>query len=244
MVSIKPILKCSDDDKKNFRKSQCLLTISVGQEAHEGEKFASTIELVNNSFESCIILIDDSLQRHTMALMSDKGADYFYKKSIDEGNAWLHRNKKFYEKLSILNKIIRWDLWLYHKDFFAQQKIIKDLLVSSEQYKKAFGDTIDEFLTRYTRRLSSYNGFNSKKAYLLCMDYLIEECTALCLWKELQCQYEVYPGKRNFAMIKTHERFILDTNLSLLHAVYIKFKNKKQLSPQNFNLLEKDLMPI
>jgi hypothetical protein len=46
-MSYKTVFKCSDSDKEKFKTSQCLLTISVGQEAHEGEKFAA-IEFVNS----------------------------------------------------------------------------------------------------------------------------------------------------------------------------------------------------
>ena len=65
----------SETEKSKFCSSQCFLTISVGQQTHEGERFESTMELVNASFQSCILCIDDSLQRHTMALNTDKNAD-------------------------------------------------------------------------------------------------------------------------------------------------------------------------
>ena len=69
----------SDDVKSQFKKSRCLLTISVGQATHEGELFAATMDLINASFKSCVLLIDDSLQRHTMAFNTAEKADFFMK---------------------------------------------------------------------------------------------------------------------------------------------------------------------
>lgn len=39
----------------------CLITISVGQIVHEGEKFKAVLELVNNSFKKCTIAVCDTL---------------------------------------------------------------------------------------------------------------------------------------------------------------------------------------
>lgn len=232
MSKLKPVFKCPDKFKERFKQSTCLLTISVGQEVHEGEHFQTTVNLVNNTFDTCIMLIDDSLQRHTMALNSTDDAASFYQASIKAGDDWLERNKVHYEQLSILNKIIRWDHWLFHPNYKAQQQKIESLKKSDSSYQNAFNHTVDEFLNRYYRRLKNNSNFNLKRAELLCHNYLTEECTALCLWPELNCQFEVYPSPRNFVMDQTHKRFITPTYPSLLHAVSIKFKNRKQLKPQ------------
>jgi hypothetical protein len=239
MSTARPVFRyISDEDKKKFSQSQCLLTISVGQEVHESEKFETTVDLINSSFDSCILLIDDSLQRHTMALYSGEDADFFYNASIKAGNEWLEKNKKYYEKLTILKKIIRWDDWLQHEKYLEQQTKIKDLIEKNKSYKEAFSLTIDDFLKRNHERLSRRNNYNLQRAEKLCLDYLIEECTALCLWVEMNCTFEVYPGRRNLAMAETHKHFILTKDVDLLHAVGIKFKNRKQLKAQQFRTSE------
>lgn len=234
---IKPVFKCADAYKETFKYSRCLLTISVGQEVHEGDKFAATIDLVNASFDSCIMLIDDSLQRHSMALNTEKDADYFYEISLKEGDLWLERNEQYYRNLTILEKTIRWDTWLKHPNYNQQQNKIKLLLDDNPTYKFAFEETVKEFLRRYCQRMDSTK-LSLERARLLCFDYLIEECTALCLWSELNCHFEVYPSRRNLAMSETHKHFVLPKYLNLLHAVSIKFKNRKQLQPQRFELLQ------
>ena len=59
MSQIKPVFRCDEHLKRRFNKSKCLLTISVGQEMHEGEKFLSTIALVDRCFDACVMLVDD-----------------------------------------------------------------------------------------------------------------------------------------------------------------------------------------
>ncbi len=51
--------------KKKFKDSCCLLTISIGNGQHESLKFKSTLELVSKSFKSCMIAVCDTLQRYT-----------------------------------------------------------------------------------------------------------------------------------------------------------------------------------
>lgn len=238
MGRIKPVFKCKESDKGTFENLQCLLTISVGQEVHEGEKFAATIELVENSFKSCIMLIDDTLQRHTMALDSKENADFFYEKSLREGDLWMVRNEQYYNNLTILTKIMRWEEWLNHTSYNAQQNMLKELIGNDSYYRHAFEFTINEFLTRYYQRLTEKIDFDMTRARQLCFEYLLEECTAMCLWPETNCHYEVYPSNRNLAMDETHKRFVLPKYPKLLHAVAIKFKNRKQLKPQCFEVLQ------
>ena len=238
---MKSVLKCNENYKDKFKASRCLLTISVGQEAHEGEKFLSTIKTVNNSFLSCILLVDDSLQRHTMALDSKQDADDFYEFSLKCGDEWLERNSESLRELTILENIIRWDKWLTYKNYIEQHKNIEKLLSTDAEYKKSFEEAIEVFLNRYHSRLKNSSVFDFKRAHRLCLDYLIEECTSLCLWPELECHFEVYPGQRNSAMRDTHKKFVLDVYPSLLHAVYIKFKGRHQFKPQCLKLNTMDI---
>jgi len=231
MSSIKPVFKCPEEFKNIFSQSRCLLTISVGQEAHEGEKFATTVDLVNRSFGECTMLIDDSLQRHTMALNTEKNAEDFYDISMLEGDAWLNRNSRIYNRITIPLNIIRWNQWLFHENFQSQQKKIIELISQDLEYSNAFLETVQEFLRRYCNRTEP------SQVDQLCMNYLLEECTAMSLWPELNCHFEVYPSKRNFAMAATHQRFVLPDYPDLLHSIAIKFKNRKQLKPQCFEAL-------
>lgn len=97
--------------------------------------FACTMELINNYFGSCVLLVDDTLQRHTMALNTPGDADFFYNIALEEGDMWLERNKKYYSKLTIPTKIMRWDFWLNHLQFNTTRHAIIKLTETDPVYK-------------------------------------------------------------------------------------------------------------
>lgn len=230
----------SDSEKIKFGASRCLFTISVGQQTHENEHFRSTVDLLNTSFKSCIMLVDDTLQRHTMAIEQEKDPDFFYETSITEGDLWLERNEKYYGQLQNLEKIIRWDNWLNHPNFNAQRDSILQLIDSDDAYKTAFQSSVDEFVAKYLARLKNPSSFDTERAKRLSFNFILEECAALCLWQELECAYEVYPNLHNQAINETRARFVLSNRPDLLNTVTLGFRNAAQLAPQKFVCLEQN----
>lgn len=227
---------------EKFNSATCMLGISVGQEYHEGEKFSSTVNLVSRSFSGYKVMLYDTLQRYTMAIDSLNTTEYFHGFALREGDRWLDRNKGCYENDSKFIEVIRWDYWLNHPDFASKKEEVLALMSQDMDYKKSFEITAKKFIDRYLNRFTDKSSLpNIERAYNLCMEYLIEECSALCLWPEAQVDYEVYPNRRNPAMDATHRCIVLKDNPGKLHSVGIKFKRKGQLSPQKFELItEKD----
>ncbi len=239
MQKIKAVFRnIADSTHAQFKNSRCLLTISVGQATHEGEMFEATMELINASFDSCILLIDDTLQRHTMALNKPEEADYYNNIALQEGELWLARNKKYYSSLTIPIKIMRWDFWLNHPKFNAKRNEIIQLTENDLAYKSTFVHSIEAFLKKYCERLVDTTHFDIEKARRLSFDFVVEECTALSLWPELFCHYEVYPNRHNKAIEESRKRFVLAHYPNLLHAVTIGFKNAQQIRPQQFTLIQ------
>jgi hypothetical protein len=234
---VKTVFKRADGYKDLFKYSHCLLSVSVGQQYHEDELFESTINLINDSFASCTISLYDSLQRHTMALNSPKEPEYFHDIAAIEGKLWLERNEKYYSKLKTLKKIVRWDQWLNHSDFISQQKKITSLINEDSSYANVFVTTIDSYLTKYQSRLNDPSNFDINRAKRICFNYIVEECTVLCLWPELECQFEIYPNKHNDAMEETRRCLIHINHPNILQAVQITFRGAKQAKPQSFALL-------
>jgi hypothetical protein len=227
-----------DSTRAQFKNFQCLLTISVGQATHEGEMFAVTMELINASFGSCVLLIDDTLQRHTMALNKPEEADFYNNIALQEGELWLERNKQYYSSLTIPTKIMRWDFWLNHPEFNTKRKEIIELTKSDPAYKATFVHSIEAFLNKYCERLVDPIYFDIQKARRLSFDFVVEECTALSLWPELMCHYEVYPNRHNKAIEESRKRFVLPHYADLLCPITIGFKNARQIQPQKFNLIQ------
>ena len=239
MPSIRALFKnTSTEAAEEFKGARCLLLISVGQEAHEGERFSSTVDLINHSFQECYILLYDTLQRYTMALSSMLSPGEFQEIAGKEGDLWLKRNHIFCNKLSILKKVLRWDQWLQHPAFLTHLDYLKRLLELDPAYKASLEATVDHYLERYTKHLINLSHFDLKRAQALCLDYLLEECAVLCIWPELGCQFEVYTNWHNQAFIETKKRIISPQYPNLLRSVRIGFRHAKQVKPQRFIQLE------
>lgn len=227
--------KCDKEDFAVFEHSTFLLNISVGQEIHESGKFLTTIGLLNKHFKrGGTILIDDSVQRHTMKLNSNKSEQELYDLSVLEGDRWILRNKKYYEQLNMDYEIVRWDKWLFHPKYECKRKMIRDAYNHNLHYRTSINKAIDVFLARYLKRDLEVN-ISNEEAFDLCLNYLVEECAIFCLWVEGGYNFEVYPGKRNLAFCATYEMFVQPSYPHLLKPVSIKFKNRKQLKPQRFS---------
>ncbi|MBY0544003.1 MAG: hypothetical protein K2Q14_00460 [Gammaproteobacteria bacterium] len=239
MAKVKAFLKFNNEqNQSDFSHTKCLLSISIGQQSHEGEMFESTIELVNQNFGSCAISLYDSLQRYTMALQSSKSPEFFHAVATKEGDLWIKRNKKYLDQLNKLEVICRWDMWLQHPTFTRYRKELKDLINTDDEYKAVFDQTVEKYLDKYCSQLMKTPAFDKTRVKNLCLEYVVEECAVLRLWPELQCQYEAYPGIHNAAMEETRRRFVTIEHFDLLQPLTIKFRNAPQLRPQRFELFE------
>ena len=234
-LSRKAVFKCDEEYKKRFKNSTCLLTISVGQEVHEGEKFFITTELVSKNFKEVIVLVDDSLQRHSLRIFKNMSDLDAYNHCINLGEQWLLRNQTILSNLPKGTKIIRWDKWLNHENFNSYKNKILNEYKSNPIFKQAIDHSTNQFMDRLIKRAVKL-AVTHQEANALCFDYLIEECTALCLWQELDIDFEVYPNKRNSAMSATHEIFIQPQSANKLLPVAIKFKNRSQFKPQSMSI--------
>lgn len=218
---------CPISDRQLFKFSKCFMPISVGQAVHEGNKFLATVKRINSSFEACTILVDDTIQRHTLKITQPpKNEDeekQLYLKSLREGDEWLIRNNRYLEQFEIPLTVIRWDKWLSHPKFSSQSVVINELYTNNKYYFEAVNQSIDDFLNRFLMRQEN-SAANYKTAFEYCLDYIKEECTALCLWVEEECEFEVYPSGRNKAMIATYELLIKPFYPDLLRSVSLYFK--------------------
>lgn len=211
------------EERKEFPSASCLLPISVGQPIHEGDKFAATLKLINSSFKQCTILVDDSVQRHTMGIINDLEPEALYRRALDEGTHWLSRNDYVINQLSIPYEIKRWDDWFNSIHFFASYERVKAHYETNTDYKKAIDANINEFLTRYLKNHPDIS-VNDLRAQQLCLDYLLEECAVMCLWPQGKYDFEVYPSGRNQAMAATFEHLIKPITPHYLRAVALRFK--------------------
>lgn len=227
------------EERKLFPQSSCLMPISVGQAIHEGEKFAAVIKLINTSFKQCTILVDDSVQRHTIGIMNHASSDELYQLAVKEGDDWLKRNEMAYNQLTIPFEIMRWDDWYNSQNYINSHVRVQKEYDSNELFRQAMHANIDDFLTRYLSRFSTKD-VDSERAFQLCLDYLIEECSVMCLWTEKAYDFEVYPSGRNKAMAATYKYLIKPHYPDYLRPVALRFKKyPAKATEENLKIIQK-----
>lgn len=209
-------------DLKQLKKSTCILSISVGQPAHEGDKLAATIKLVEQTFGSCIIMVCDSLQRHTLYIFKncdDKPDIHTYANQL--GDDWLKRNAQAIAQLHIPYKISRWDEWLSHKLYRNQKQVVDELFIYDQEFKSSVQNFTNEFISRCHKRKQI--GFDFERLYSASLEYAKEECAVMPLWIEEKAAFELYPGNRPKPLNIAYKHFVQDKNL--LVWLKIRFRN-------------------
>jgi tRNA-dependent cyclodipeptide synthase len=236
--AVKVNFRVSPEDKPNLQGARCITHISVGQDYHEGEKFAETMHLINQTFSSCKTMLCDSLQRHTLKLtFPELDEDALYEKAMQAGDKWLDRNQAVFKSMTIPHQIIRWDTWLKHPDYPKNREIIEKLYANNTQYQQAVKKTIDKFLLRFQKRNAD---FNYEKGYRTCLPYLLEECSIIIpLWVHENCEFIIYPRPRTDAMETTYRLLVQKDYPHLLRPVALKFNKRGSESPYSQNASQK-----
>jgi hypothetical protein len=216
--------QCSEEDRKLFPHAQAQVTISVDQPIHYGAKFHATMNLVKNHFKACTIMVDDTVQRYTYAILHpEKSEEELYEMSHNKGNAWIAENIHTLSSLNIPCRVIRWEHWLNHDKFPQMLKTVRNFYDTNDEYRAAVRSSIDAYLKRFIR---THENIDHEKAFQYCEAYLQEECAGMALWPELGCQFEIYPSGRNEAMEATYQHFIYPNNPELLKIIGLRFVKK------------------
>jgi hypothetical protein len=230
-------LKCSftgvtDEKKQNFNNQRALLAVSVNNIQKNINRFSAILKLIFQYFENCTIIVGDTLQRHTLAMQSDKETTVCYDDVIALGDEWLAAHEKICKGYEGRIKIVRWDEWLNHPSFEESKLMIMDEMQKDSAYKQYFTESIDAYLNRYENRLTPANTFNRKKAESLCWDYLIEECAVFRLWPSTESHFVIYDGTYPSAMKETFIRFINQQQSYPFDLLNIYFNDGEIREPQ------------
>ena len=189
--SVKAKFLRNAEEKKYFSQSKCVLLISVGSPAHEGEKFSALLRIVNTAFKACDILVCDTLQRHNMIEYSSNEA---YKISLEAGAAWVERNRKYLKCLTIPHEIHHWNRYIECPQFNKYYIKTAKAYSNDKDIHKAIDDTVDEYIRR-----KKPDADKSTRMRESSRRYLIEENSVLMYhfannFSELNYSYVVYPG--------------------------------------------------
>lgn len=223
----------SEHDKSVFKKSTCLLLVSVGQEAHEGSRFDATVSLINQTFQNCVVSLYDTIQRYTMSFRTQLPPSELKDNAQYEGDLWLIRNSKYLSKLTIPYSTKRWEDWIDHPLYYKHLDLIKSTYKYDYIYRDAFEAATNKYIKRYKSN-NLHSAISIARMKNICLDYLMEECAVLSLWSELDYLFEVYPNPHNDAIEATRDIIINKINNKNIRPVTIRFSNAGQLKPQKF----------
>ena len=232
----------SYDLSNNF--NSCILTISVGQNVHEGEKFKATLNLINKNFKKCTIGVCDTLQRHSIAMLAGLEGDVLYEIAKKDGDQWIDRNIEYCKKyLAIPFEIIRWDNWLRDEKY----KLYREQVNFLYNTDKVFVSIIEKLAIEFNNRLKKrdYN-LDEEKGLKLSTEYLLEECAVMSIWYEEGYNVDVYPAIRNEAIEYCFSIIMSQYYNHLLLPAGVNFrKNNRQDSLVSELVLQKilDIMP-
>lgn len=194
MSRIKVRFNCPAEYKSQFAISRCLVSISVGQAKHEGEKFKATLEKVDQCFSHCTIMVADTLQRFNFKMFHPHlSSNQARQMAYHAGDEWLMRNKEAIANLSIPYEIIRWDEWLAHSKFKLCKLLIDELYENNEAFRRSLHQAGSEFLLRLSAQGKILNQI---EAYKQSLEFIKEECAVQVLMVKRQFDFELYPSLR------------------------------------------------
>lgn len=203
----------------DLSNKSCILLISVGKKYHEAERLEETIQLINRSgFSSCMIAVNDTLQRHNFIDMSDEDA---YDYALRLGDEWLTRNMKYIHKLKAKTTIVRWQESLQHPLYEAYYQKLLIAYRDNPVYKNAIDSTANAFINRQP------NSENADIMFRKAIEYLLEECPIIMpLWALDQYDYIIYPKPMTSAMSTTRDLFVDENHQQFVNWLSLKIQLK------------------
>jgi len=176
-----------------WRKHEiCEFGISPGHLSHEGDKLESLLDWGQKNFSKCIINLSDSLYRHNYqaAGLHEIPA---YKASLEAGEKWIFQNKKILDNYkNFIEKLFRWDRWIYHADYSKIKSDIDDYYKNNAAFRESIQEDIKDFLDRKIRQGAEID-LNNASIYF--KNYLLEEASCYVIIGRSYNPARIYPGK-------------------------------------------------
>ncbi len=238
-----------EEDKDFLKARSCIVSISVGHEAHEDEKFRATMKMVNLRFKKCVISVSDILQRYSISAKDplQRSPEEFYEYSKELGDEWLERNIPIIEEeLKIPYEIMRWDDYVKNPKFQDRHKQVIDLFENNHEYQDVIKKTARDFLTRSFVDLNI--NISPERFCKLSEEYLLEESAAFLEWVDKKYDYELYPSMIGAFIKKTFDLLMPEESKNIAHRLKIKFekiaKEKEPLLESKVAISLENIMEI
>lgn len=169
-----------------------MISISQGQEAHEGAKLEALLDWGVTNHKFCLLNISDTLHRHNL-IRNGMDADSAATAAYRLGNEWMQRNAAALDKYRHrFYRIHRWNDWLHHPEFNIVHDAVQSYFIHNPGFRQAAMADIESFTTRkgaQAENTSPEARFNSTR------DYLLEETAAYIIMSRTYAANRAYPAK-------------------------------------------------
>jgi len=194
--------------------SKILFSVSINEPEQSGQDFYEMVKLVleNESIDSGILLITDTLQRHTLKMKEIISDESALSNSVKLGDTWLKNNEDAINLL-LENKnfeIKRWsELTGDYKDELEEKlNLILDFYSSNKEFRDNVNSRAGQAVKKIKTDLK-YSGENIPgKLFENAKSYILEECAMrIVLGNTLQCDYEIYKTQLSKAMRLAYKEY-------------------------------------
>ena len=198
------------------------MEISVGQEYHEDQKLAVSMDWARENFANRYIILGDTTQRYNMMFTHGLDEETAHMLSKTKGDEWIKRNSRYLNGVNIT----RWDDWKNMKEYSETHKKVMILYKNNQAFHAAVRQGCEDFWIRQNYPESEKMRFIAHST-----TYLLEETAVFALaYKELG-GISAYPG--NFLdmlqMFVDQKNGEFPEGLAYAHYIRLGFEKRKVL---------------
>lgn len=189
-------------------QNSCFMPISPDNPNHYGLKYLAIINLVNRSFQSCFIILSDSLKRYNFRInnpnLTEQEARKMGYKLCKE---WISQNQIYTDQFKIPYEIISWDHWLNDPKYPIYREKVQDLYLKDNQMRQLVGNMVYNYLNSYIKSRNG-NKVEEERIKNLSIEYVLEEVVIqmLMIPYKFPNAFFIYPKTHRLdALIHLHE---------------------------------------
>ncbi len=188
------------------------LSVSCGQDYHEGADLAAALKAVAASGKPLLVDLSDSLQAHNLvALGMDEAAARVTARR--DGAEWIRRNGAAVAAHG--GRILRWDLWLDDTAFKPVHTALVDLYMRSGMFAAVVDQDIRVFLNRRTEATP----LMAARSW----EFIMEEAAGeILLARRYPCA-RLYPGRELATLTALRTGQVPDAPSGLEQSAYYRF---------------------
>lgn len=210
----------------------CIISISQGQENHEGEKLAALLEWGVTNHRRCVLNVSDTLHRHNL-IAGGMGEAEAFVHARRLGDLWRERNAAFIRPFEAsFYRTHRWNDWLFHPDFETVHGHVLSLFAGDAPFRAEAEKDIALFTGRKEKQDAGDEGDLLRAT---CTAYLLEETAAYIIMSRTYGASRVYPAVplSTFAYLRDHAAAIPGPmrGMELSRDVRVLLKRRREGAP-------------